>query len=72
MPRSACSASTTGCQRQCSSCVVDRRGEPLHALARLLDRLHVLLEGDLLRRLRQLQMRDPAPMRLRSRCVLPA
>ena len=39
--------------------------EPLDSGGGFVDGLHVFLEGDLLRRGRQFEVRDPAPMRLR-------
>jgi hypothetical protein len=42
----------------------DRASQALHAQARLVHGLHILLEGDLLRRVGKLQLRDPAPVRL--------
>jgi hypothetical protein len=41
----------------------DALAEPLHPRARLLYRLHVLFKGKPLRRLKQPQLRKPAPMR---------
>src|SRR5437899_1026140 len=41
----------------------DALAKPLHPRARLLYRLHVLFKGQPLRRLRQLQLRNPASMR---------
>ena len=44
---------------------LDRLRQPLDPGGGLSDRLHVLLEGDLLRPVRQFQHRDPAPVRRR-------
>ena len=40
----------------------DRPRQALEALTGLVHRLHVLLEGDLLRRTRKLELRNPAPV----------
>jgi hypothetical protein len=62
MPRQAYNALTTDRHRPRRQLLFDGLAESLHPLARLGDRLHVLLKGNPSRPLTQLQAGDPAPM----------